>query len=263
MTDRHPVVFVGAGPGDPELITVAGKKTLERADVVVYAGSLVSREMLSWCRPGVETLDSAGLTLEEIVGRLEDAHRAGRRAVRLHTGDPSLYGAIHEQMTALGERGVPFKVIPGVTAAFAASARLAMEYTLPELTQTLILTRAAGRTPVPAKEDLAGLAAHGASLAIYLSAGRSEKVSADLSRVLGVEAPVAVVYRASWPDEQVIITTAGKLAEAVSQAGITKHALILAGPAVATRFGTTVTARSRLYDPGFSHAHRRAEGEED
>ncbi len=258
----NPVLFVGAGPGDPDLITVAGRRALEAAELVVYAGSLVPREMLSWCRPGVEAVNSAGLDLDQIVERMVSAWRAGRRVVRLHTGDPSLYGAVHEQFRALEAEGVPYRVIPGVTAAFAAAAALGLEYTLPELCQSLILTRAPGRTPVPPGEDLAGLAAHRASLAIYLSAGQADRVSQALSTALGPDSPVAVVQRASWPDQRVLWTTAQDLPGDLAAAGITRQALILAGPALDLVQRGGAAAASRLYSPGFSHGFRRA-GQED
>lgn len=230
----HPVLFVGAGPGDPELITVAGRRALEQANLVVYAGSLVSRDMLGWCRLEATAVDSAGLDLAAIAGHLVEGHRQGRRVVRLHTGDPSRYGALHEQLNALDIQNVPWRIIPGVTAAFAATASLGLEYTLPEVCQSLIITRAPGRTPVPAGEDLATLAAHGASLAIYLSAGQGGTVSAALSSALGPDSPVAVVYRASWPDERLLWTTAKDLPQDLEAADLKRQALILAGPAVAT-----------------------------
>ncbi|MCB2185261.1 MAG: precorrin-4 C(11)-methyltransferase [Deltaproteobacteria bacterium] len=258
---ENPVLFVGAGPGDPELITVAGKKALEQADLVVYAGSLVSAEMLTWCQAGVEAIDSAGLNLDQIVGHLSRGWQAGLRVVRLHTGDPSLYGAIAEQMRRLTREGVPYRVIPGVTAAFAASAALGLEYTLPELCQTLILTRAAGRTPVPPGEDLASLAAHGASMAIYLSVGQSRAVSEVLAAAFGPDAPVAVVYRASWPDQKVVWTTAARLADDLAAQSVTRQALILAGPSVAALARGDAAAESQLYDAGFSHGYRPAGAE--
>ncbi len=260
---RYPVLFVGAGPGDPELITVAGRRALEAADLVVYAGSLVPEEMLGWCRPQARRVSSAGMELEEIVALMVEAHRAGQRVVRLHTGDPSLYGAMAEQIAALEERGVAYRIVPGVTAAFAAAAALGLEYTLPGLCQSLILTRVAGRTPVPEGEGLAELAAHGASLAIYLSAGQVERVSRELSQALGEEAPVAVVYRASWPQERILWTTAGGLARAMEAAGIKRHALILAGPAVAARRAGKRPPRSHLYGADFARAWRQGrEGKE-
>ena len=255
--DRHPVVIVGAGPGDPDLITVAGRKALEEADLVVYAGSLVSRDMLTWTRPEAEAVDSAGLDLDEITGRLIEGYNQGLRVVRLHTGDPALYGAIREQFEALNAAEVPFRIIPGVTAAFAAAAALGLEYTLPEISQTLILTRTAGRTPVPEGEELAKLAASGASLAIYLSAGLAEKVSAALVPAYGADAPVAVVYRASWPDQKILMTTAAGLAEDMAGADLNRQAVILVGRALTAQLKDETAPKSKLYDAEFSHGYRR------
>jgi precorrin-4/cobalt-precorrin-4 C11-methyltransferase len=254
--ELYPVIFVGAGPGDPDLITVAGRRALEEADLVVYAGSLVSRDMLGWCRPEAECVDSAGLDLPAIVERLVSGHRTGRRVVRLHTGDPSLYGAVNEQFAVLGVEGVPYRVIPGVSAAFAAAAALRMEYTLPEVCQTLILTRAAGRTPVPEAEDLASLAVHNAGMVIYLSAGRAGATAEALAGSYGWAAPAAVVYRASWPDEKIVLTTLERLAQTMAEAGIGRQALIIVGPAVEALVGEKGSPRSKLYDPGFSHGYR-------
>jgi precorrin-4/cobalt-precorrin-4 C11-methyltransferase len=212
--------------------------------------------MLGWCRPQARTVDSAGLDLGEIIGHLDEGHRQGQRVVRLHTGDPSLYGALREQLDALADLGVPWRIIPGVTAAFAAAASLGLEYTLPEVCQSLIITRAPGRTPVPPGEDLAALAAHGASLAIYLSAGQGLTVSTALCAALGPQAPVAVVYRASWPDEQVLWTTASALPQDLEAAGLKRQALILTGPAVAALAAGRSAPASRLYDAGFSHGYR-------
>jgi precorrin-4/cobalt-precorrin-4 C11-methyltransferase len=252
-----PVRFVGAGPGDPELITVKGQKALAAADRVVYAGSLVPEAVLRWCRPDCERIDSAGLHLSEIVTAMAEARAAGRRVVRLHTGDPSLYGAIAEQIAELRDRGIPCEIVPGVTAAFAAAAAMGLEYTLPEATQTLILTRMAGRTPVPEAESLESLARHGASLAIYLSAGMADKVSETLCATYGPDAPAAVAYRVSHPDERIVRTTARQLPEAMAREGIRKHALILVGPALAMAPGDAAR-KSRLYDAGFSHEYRDA-----
>ncbi|MEW6266901.1 MAG: precorrin-4 C(11)-methyltransferase [Thermodesulfobacteriota bacterium] len=252
----YPVIFVGAGPGRPDLITVAGRQALTEADLVIYAGSLVSPEMLSWARPGTELADSSGLDLEEIVAKMTEAHFLGRKAVRLHTGDPSLYGAVAEQFQALRQRGVPYRVIPGVTAAFAAAAALELEFTLPEICQTLILTRAPGRTPTPETEKLTELAASGASLAIYLSADQADRVAAALIPARGPEAPVCVVYRASWPDQRLVWTTAAGLVADLAAAGIKRQAVILAGPAVEAWRADRVSPASRLYDPEFSHGFR-------
>ncbi len=256
----NPVLFVGAGPGDPELITVAGQGALAAADLVVYAGSLVSAEMLSWCRPQARAVDSAGLALPDIVRHLVDGWREGLKVVRLHTGDPSLYGALREQLDALDQAGAPYRIIPGVTAAFAGAAALGLEYTLPEVCQSLIITRAPGRTPVPAGEDLAGLAAHGSSLAIYLSTGQAQTVSQALCAAQGPEAPVAVVYRASWPDQRLLWTTAAGLPADLKAADIGRQALILAGPAIAKLAAGQAAPASRLYDAGFSHGFRQGDG---
>lgn len=261
QTQPNPVLFVGAGPGDPELITVAGRRALEEADLVVYAGSLVSPQMLGWCRTSAETVDSAGLNLPQIIERLARGQRQGQKVVRLHTGDPSLYGALREQLDALDGLAVPWRIIPGVTAAFAAAASLGLEYTLPEVCQSLIITRAPGRTPVPAGEDLASLAAHGASVAIYLSTGQGQTVSTALSEALGADAPLAVVYRASWPDEKILWTTARTLPQDLKAAGLKRQALILAGPAVAARAAGKGAPVSRLYDAGFSHGYRQGQGQ--
>ena len=263
MFKQNPIIFIGAGPGDPDLITVAGKKALEKADVVIYAGSLVSREVLGWAPKSAELIDSAALDLDGIIEAMGQAWRAGRKVVRLHTGDPCLYGAIREQMYLLDKQGVPWKVIPGVTAAFSAAAELGLEYTLPETTQTLIITRAAGRTPVPESEGLSGLAAHGSSMAIYLSVGQAAKVSLALSDAFGPEAPVCVVYRSSWPDQEVLWTSAATLENDLSLNGITRQALILAGPGVeaVTPGPKSEVTRSKLYDPKFSHGYRKSDGE--
>ncbi|MDR1043726.1 MAG: precorrin-4 C(11)-methyltransferase [Candidatus Adiutrix sp.] len=256
--NRNPVLFVGAGPGDPELITVAGKKALEKADLVLYAGSLVNPEILSWCRPGARLVDSAPLNLREITDLMLESWRNGDRVLRLHTGDPSLYGAIYEQLVILKERGLPCRIIPGVTSALAAAAVLGLEYTLPEITQTLILTRAAGRTPVPAGEDLASLTRSRSSMAIYLSAGQGAEVGRILGEAYGPEAPLALLYRVTWPDGRLLWCTCSTLARTLEEEKLDRHTIILAGPAVtALRLGREVP-KSKLYDPGYSHAGRQA-----
>jgi precorrin-4/cobalt-precorrin-4 C11-methyltransferase len=255
MAARHPVIFVGAGPGDPELITVKGQKALAQADLILYAGSLVNPAVLEWARPGAERLDTAKLALEEICARLAAGQREGKRVVRLHSGDPALYGAIQEQLEVLAREDIPCVVIPGVTAAFAAAAALAQELTLPEVTQTVIFTRAAGRTPVPAPEALPELARHGATLVIYLSIKLIDTVVAELTPAYGPETPVVVAYRVSWPDQRLIRGTLATIADLVKDAGIERQALILVGPALAAR-GEGLNARSRLYDQGFSHGFR-------
>jgi precorrin-4/cobalt-precorrin-4 C11-methyltransferase len=255
MTERHPVIFVGAGPGDPELITVKGQKALARADLVLYAGSLVSPAVLGWARPKAELLDTAKLALEEICARMVAGHRGGKQVVRVHSGDPALFGAIQEQLEVLERQGVPCVVIPGVTAAFAAAAALAQELTLPEVTQTLILTRAAGRTPVPEREALPELARHGATLVIYLSIKLIDAVVAELTPAYGPATPVVVAYRVSWPEQKLIRGTLATIADLVRASGIERQALILVGPALAAREGE-LKARSKLYDQDFSHGFR-------
>jgi len=252
-----PVLFVGAGPGDPELITVKGLKALQQADVVVYAGSLVNPALLAELKPGAVAHDSAPLNLDETTALLVDAARGGERAVRLHTGDPALYGAIQEQMEKLDAAGVDYAVIPGVTAVFAAAASLRQELTLPEVSQTLVLTRIAGRTPVPEREALRRLAANGGTICLYLSVGLLDAVVTELlaGGAFQAQTPVAVVYRASWPDEQIVTGTLADIAGKVVQAGIGRQALILVGEALAAR-SQGLKAVSKLYDPGFVHGFR-------
>ncbi len=250
------MLFVGAGPGDPELITVKGQKALKMADLVIYAGSLVPEALLQWTRKDATTISSASMHLEEIIAAMQTAHAEGKRVVRLHTGDPSLYGAIYEQMSQLTRLGIPYQIIPGVTAAFAAAAALGIEYTLPEVSQTLILTRMAGRTPVPERENLASLAKHQASMAIYLSMSAIDEVSIILCEAYGENSPCAVVYRASHPEEQIILTPLKELAGRVAAEKITKHALIIAGKVLSINPDELVH-KSKLYDKKFKHACRR------
>jgi precorrin-4/cobalt-precorrin-4 C11-methyltransferase len=251
------VLFVGAGPGDPELITVKGLKALQGADVVVYAGSLVNPELLSHLKTGAEVHDSAPLTLEEVVAIIAEAVAAGKKVVRLHTGDPSLYGAIQEQMEELGARGVSYAVVPGVTAAFAAASSLKQELTLPGVSQTLILTRMEGRTPVPETEGLERIAAIGGTVCLYLSVGMMEEVVEKLlAGVFTAQTPVAVISRATWPDERIIEGTLGDIAEKVRAAGIGRQAMIIVGEVLSAR-SRGVPERSRLYDPEFGHGYRK------
>jgi precorrin-4/cobalt-precorrin-4 C11-methyltransferase len=255
MADRHPIIFVGAGPGDPELITVKGMRALSRADLVLYAGSLVSKAVLAWAPPAAEQVDTAPLALEDIVARLIEGYRAGKRVVRVHSGDTSLFSAMQEQMELLEREDVPSQVIPGVTAAFAAAAALGRELTLPEVTQTIILTRAAGRTPVPERENLRSLAAHGSTLVIYLSVGLIEQVAGELAEVYGPAAPVVVAYRVSWPEQRFIRGTLADIVPRVKESGISRQALILVGPALSAGEGR-LAAQSRLYDRTFAHGYR-------
>ncbi|MBW2427956.1 MAG: precorrin-4 C(11)-methyltransferase [Deltaproteobacteria bacterium] len=252
----NPVLFVGAGPGDPELITVKGQKALQKADVVIYAGSLVPQELLQWTRSGSTRLSSASMNLEEIIATIATAWSAGKRVVRLHTGDPSLYGAIFEQMVELQQRGINYKIIPGVTAAFAAAAALGIEYTLPEVSQTLILTRMAGRTPVPRQEDLAALASHQASMAIYLSISMVDDVAHILADAYGADSLCAVVYRASQPEERIIISRLKGLPAKVKKEKIAKQALIIVGKTLEVDSGNLLY-KSKLYDKSFKHEFRK------
>ncbi len=253
---QNPVLFVGAGPGDPELITVKGQNALRQADLVIYAGSLVPTELLMWTKSNAKTVSSASMHLAEIIDAIDNAVNDGKRVVRLHTGDPSLYGAIFEQMVELQKRSIPYKVIPGVTAAFAAAAAMGIEFTLPEISQTLILTRMAGRTAVPEKENLAALAAHQTSMAIYLSISMIDEVAALLAKSYGKNAACAVVYRASQPDEKIITTRLQDLARDVKNENIKRQALIIVGKVLEISPNDMVKA-SKLYDKNFRHGHRR------
>ncbi len=255
------VVFVGAGPGDPGLITVLGRKAIETADVVLYAGSLVNPEILAWARPGIPIHDTAGLTLEETIRICLEAARQGKRVVRLHTGDPSLYGAVYEQIDRLERHGVPCRIIPGVSSAFASAAALGIQLTLPGVTQTVVFTRLGGRTPVPETEALERLASTGATLCVFLSVDRIDEVVAACVRGgLSPDTPAAVVYRASWPDEVRLTGTLGNIASKVQRAGFRRQAMILVGRALGPRVGGSgKPPRSRLYDPSFSHGYRKGE----
>ncbi|WP_298036397.1 precorrin-4 C(11)-methyltransferase [uncultured Desulfuromonas sp.] len=251
------VVFVGAGPGDPELITVKGLKTLQRADLVVYAGSLVNRALLSELKAGAEAHDSAPLNLDEVLSLMAEGVAAGKRVVRLHTGDPSVYGAIQEQMEALDGLGISYEVVPGVTAAFAAAASLKQELTLPGVSQTVVLTRIEGRTPVPEKERLCRIAALGATTCLYLSVDKLERVVEEFlaGGMFTAKTPAAVVSRASWEDERVVEGTLGDIAGKVAGAGIVRQALIIVGEVLSARTGG-VPEKSKLYDPDFCHGFR-------
>lgn len=246
--------FIGAGPGDPDLITVRGAELVSTCPVVLYAGSLVPRAVVARARPDARVLDSAGMTLDEIVQVMEDAHAAGKDVARVHTGDPCLFGSTAEQMRRLDALGVPYRVVPGVSSFTAAAAALRRELTLPGSSQAVILARAAGRTPVPEGQELRALAAHGATLALFLSAGCVDEVVAALTPAYGPACPVAVVHRASWPDERVLTGTLETLAGAVKGAGISSTAMILVGPALAA----SDFPDSRLYAPEFAHGFRAA-----
>ena len=246
------VTFLGAGPGDPELITVRGAKALGKADVVIYAGSLVNPALLGLCRTGCTVYNSAKLTLEQVLEIMVRAYAEGRSVVRLHTGDPSLYGAVREQMDALRERGVPFAVIPGVSSFSGAAAAVGEEYTLPGVSQSVIITRLGGRTPVPERERLSLLAAHGCTMVIFLSAGMLDRVQEELLKGAYTETtPAALVYKATWPEEKVLRCPLGRLAETGRTGGISRTALVLVGDFLGDRY-----ERSRLYDPAFTTGYR-------
>ena len=247
------VHFVGAGSGAPDLITLRGARLLGEADVVIYAGSLVNPELLTLTKPGCELHDSAKLTLEEVIALVEAAERMGKTTVRLHTGDPSIYGAVREQFDELAKRGIAFDVCPGVSSFCGAAAAIPAEYTPAEVSQTLIITRMAGRTPVPEQENLRALASHRASMTLFLSVSMLKDVCAELTAGgYPEDTPVAVVYKATWPEQEVVRGTLADIAE--KAAHIKKTALILVGD-----FLRESDKRSKLYDPAFAHACREAE----
>lgn len=252
------VHFVGAGCGAPDLITVRGMRLLQEADVIVYAGSLINPEILSYASSGCEMYDSAYLHLEQVIEILSEAAEKGKMTVRLHTGDPSIYGAIREQIDRLAELGIESDVCPGVSSFQGAAASMNMEYTLPDVSQTVILTRLEGRTPVPERERLRDLAAHGASMAVFLSASMGERLQDELlkSGGYGPRDPCAVVYRATWPDERKFVTTVGNLAKTLKENDIRKTAMILVGKFLGTEYGL-----SKLYDRMFSTGFRKGAGE--
>lgn len=246
------ISFVGAGPGDVDLITVKGRKLLEEADVVIYAGSLVSKEHLSFCKPDCNIYNSASMTLEEIVDKMEYAAKKDLKVVRLHSGDPTIYGAIREQMDMLAKKGIEYQVIPGVSSFTAACSSIKREFTLPNVSQTVILTRIEGKTPVPEEEDLELLAKHKASMAIFLSVKNLDRVVEKLKKGYGREdVPIAVVYKVTWDDEKIIIGTLKDIVEKVKKEGITKTAQILVGDFIEGEY-----ERSKLYHPSFSHGYR-------
>lgn len=246
------IYFVGAGSGAPDLITVRGQRLLERADTIVYAGSLVNPALLEGRKPGCAVYDSAQMTLEEVLAVMIPAARAGQTVVRLHTGDPCVYGAHREQMDALDAAGIPYEVCPGVSSFCGAAAALRAEYTLPGVSQTVILTRMEGRTPVPEAEQIEALAAHGASMVIFLSAGRLDELSRRLiAGGYAPDTPAAVVYKATWPEEKVLRTTVSGIAEAAAREGIEKTALVTVGGFLGDGY-----ERSKLYDPAFTTGFR-------
>lgn len=248
------VHIVGAGCGAADLITVRGVRLLEEADQVIYAGSLINPELLRYARPGVPCHNSARLTLEEVLELVEAGEAKGWSAVRLHTGDPSLYGAIREQMDALKKRGIPCDVTPGVSSFCGAAAAIPAEYTLPGVSQSVIITRMAGRTPVPEGESIPALAAHGATMVLFLSAGMLEELQGQLlaGGAYRADTPAAIVYKASWPEEAVYLCTVATLAETARINGVSRTALILVGDFLGEDY-----RRSDLYNPAFSHGFRQ------
>ncbi len=249
------VSFVGAGPGAVDLITVRGMKLLEEADVIIYAGSLVNPDILEFAVNNPDIYNSATMTLEEVIDVIAKAVSQDRKVVRLHTGEPSIYGAIREQMDELEKLGIEYQVVPGVSACFGAAASLCIEYTLPDVSQTLIITRMEGRTSVPKAESIESLAAHGSSMAIYLSTGMLDELSDRLiSGGLSSDTPAALVYKATWPQEQKYVCTVGTLARVADEHGIRKTAIVLVGDAI----NHTDYQKSKLYDAGFTTEYRQA-----
>ncbi|WP_288479019.1 precorrin-4 C(11)-methyltransferase [uncultured Clostridium sp.] len=246
------VYFIGAGPGDVDLITVKGREILKRADIVIYAGSLVAKEHMSFCKEDVEIYNSASMTLDEVIEVIEK--NKDKEIVRLHTGDPSIYGAIKEQMDELDKIGVSYEVVPGVSSFVAAAGAIKKEFTLPSVTQTVILTRVEGRTPVPETEDLEKLASIGASMAIFLSISMIDKVVEKLKKGYGRNIPIAVVERATWEDQRILIGTLDDISEKVKECGIKKCAQILVGDFINCEY-----EKSLLYDKSFSHMFRKGQ----
>lgn len=247
--------FVGAGPGAPDLITVRGKQYLEEADVIIYAGSLVNPQLLEYSKDVCTIYNSAKMTLEEVISVMEKAEKEGKTTVRLHTGDPCIYGAIREQMDILDEKGIAYDSCPGVSSFCGAASALNLEYTLPEISQSVIITRMEGRTPVPSKESIQSFAAHQASMVIFLSTGMLEELSKRLIEGgYKEDTPAAIVYKATWPDEKKFICTVGTLAKTAADHNITKTALMIIGDAV----NAADYDRSKLYDPSFTTEFRKA-----
>lgn len=248
------ISFVGAGPGDVDLITVKGRRLLEGADIVIYAGSLVSKAHLDYCKDKCKFYNSAYMTLEEVIEKMVEGEEKGLKVVRLHTGDPTIYGAIKEQMDFLDKKDIQYEVIPGVSSFTAACSAIKSEFTLPSLSQTVILTRIEGRTSVPESEDLEKLASYGASMAIFLSVQQIENVVEKLKRgYKRGDVPIAVVYKATWEDEKILIGTLDDIVDKVKKEGINKTAQILVGDFIDSSY-----ERSKLYDPKFTHEYREA-----
>ena len=248
------VDFVGAGCGAADLITLRGKRLIENADVIIYAGSLVNPELLQYAKAECEVFNSAYMTLDEVISVMENAEKAGKKTVRLHTGDPSLYGAIREQMDRLDKLGIDYEICPGVSSFCGAAAALKAEYTLPSVSQTVIISRMAGRTPVPESESIESLARHGSTMVIFLSTGMLDELSERLIEGgYSANTPAAIVYKASWEDEKVCRCTVGSLAETAAKNGIEKTALITVGNFLGNDYEL-----SKLYDASFETGFRKA-----
>ena len=246
--------FVGAGPGAADLITVRGKELLEQADIIIYAGSLVNPDLLKYAKDSCEIYNSASMTLEEVTDTMIQGEKDQKNVVRLHTGDPAIYGAIREQMDILDEHGIEYKVCPGVSSLFGTAAALKAEYTLPDVSQSVIVTRMAGRTPVPERESIESFAAHHATMVVFLSTGMLGELSKRLiDGGYEPETPAAIVYKATWQDEKVVRTTVKDLEKSAKENNITKTALITVGDFLGSKYD-----RSKLYDPSFSHEFRDA-----
>ena len=271
-----PVHFVGAGPGAPDLMTLRGRRLIEEADLIIYAGSLINPALLDWRKPGCRVMNSAKMTLEEIVGAMEEAARRGEQVVRLQTGDPSLYGAVGEQMRALEKRGIAYDSTPGVSSFLGAAAALNLEYTVPERSQTVILSRIGGKTPVPERESVESLAAHGCTMVYFLSAGQMGELARRLIKGgYSPDTPAALVYKATWPEERTWVCTLGTLEKTAGDNHITKTALVIVGeaagrakaPGIIREKGEAAesepvgsdrgaSTRSKLYDPSFETEFR-------
>ncbi|MGO4886979.1 precorrin-4 C(11)-methyltransferase [Anaerobacillus sp. MEB173] len=252
------VYIVGAGPGDPDLITVKGLKVLNSADTIIYADSLVNPDLMTDVKQTATIVKSAGMALEEIVDLMEQEVKEGKSVVRLHTGDPAIYGAILEQMSHLYRRGIQYEIIPGVSSVFASAAAAGVELTVPDLTQTVILTRAEGRTAMPEREKLKDLASHHCTVCLFLSATLIKKVVKEFYEAGWEEnAPVVVVYRASWPDQKIIHTTLAKLHEDMRANGVTKQAMVIISKAVDQKLLKEGKYESKLYDKTFTHGYRK------
>jgi precorrin-4/cobalt-precorrin-4 C11-methyltransferase len=250
------VYFIGAGPGDPELITLKGSKKIAEADIIIYAGSLVNKEVIGNRKEEAEVYNSASMTLDEVIGVMEEGIKEKKVIARVHTGDPSIYGAIREQMDILDEKGIEYEVIPGVSSFLAAAAAIKKEFTLPSVSQTVILTRMEGRTPVPEKESIESLASHRATMCLFLSVHMIQRLVDRLLTSYSLDTPIAVIQKASWKDQKIVMGTLEDISEKVKAAGITKTAQILVGNFLGDEYEL-----SKLYDKNFSHEYRKAKNE--